>query len=140
MSNDSPWPPEWPVDNKPTSFYHLSGAVREAVDFCYTLRRKNSKEDVPWNGPPLPEFLKAQCHEFHDALTADKMEYQLEGQDRDAMDVIIGIAMQLGMEQGRRSLKQDIDDELKVVETITAECAVPIAAYVRDLRDRMRQA
>ena len=96
---------DWPKDGKAADFSDLADAVRDTIRHCYTLKRKNKNVDVDWNGPDLPECMQATCLTFDEQLQADKLKYSKEDQGRSAIDVIIGIALQLGIEQGRRMYK-----------------------------------
>lgn len=70
------------------------------------MRRKNRTKDVPWDGPDIGDHEKATCHSIPDNLKADYLAESKEDQGRDALDEIIGIALRLGIEQGRRIFRQ----------------------------------
>ncbi|MHA2280096.1 MAG: hypothetical protein ACXAC5_04370 [Promethearchaeota archaeon] len=126
---------EWPEDGKAMCFEALSDSVREVVRHCYTLSRKNKKKDVDWKGPSLPRCMQATCLSFEDNLKAESLEYQLHDQGRDAMEVIIGIAIQLGIEQGRRALKEEVLKEVKYMEMYL----VGLSAEYRKIEDKLKK-
>ena len=102
---------EWPEDNKPADFEVLCGHVRKAILYAYDMQRKNRGKAIPWDGPPTmqeagPDFL----------LSADRLKYAEEDQGRDALDTLIGIAVQLGIEQGRRVAADRPD--MRLLETL----------------------
>lgn len=107
---------DWPKDGSPAVFEDLNNAVRDVVRHCYTIRRKNKDKDVAWKGPEFPECMRATCIPFDLALQADNLKYSQEDQGRSAMDVIIDIAIQLGIEQGRRMYKSELKHNVNRLE------------------------
>lgn len=55
-----------------------------------------------YDGLPLGEREACGALQPVDALTSESLEYNLTNQGRDVVDVILGLAVQLGIEQGRR--------------------------------------
>ena len=96
---------EWPKDGSSLSFSDLADAVRKALRAAYSIKRKDRKRNIKWTGPPQGESCAHCCLAPADALTAESLKYNLDDQGRDALDVIIGIAIQMGIEQGRRNFK-----------------------------------
>lgn len=99
---------KWPKNNKPADFSLLAEAVRDAIKQTYRLRRRSTKKDVDWKGPEAPNHLLAVCGEFRDRLTASRLKWEYQDQGRSTIDIIITIAIQLGIEQGRRMLKKEL--------------------------------
>ena len=99
----------WPDDEGAATFSDLCDSVRDALEFAYDLKRKNAGKTIPWNG--LPTMQEAGTDFL---LDSENLRYSEEDQGRDALDVIIGIAVQLGIEQGRRISKE----RLRVVEVV----------------------
>ena len=93
---------QWPEDNKTVTFSDLVTSVRECVDFHYRLSRKNTVEPMNYQGYDIGSSVKATSLSPDEALSLEQLDYDLTVQGRDAMDTIIGIAIQLGVEQGRR--------------------------------------
>lgn len=94
---------KWPKDNKYASFRDLCKPISEAIRFCYKLERHNEGKDCPWTGLPLIQSA-GYGMSGEEALSAERLKYDLEEQGRDALHMIIGIALKAGMEQGRRIL------------------------------------
>lgn len=89
-------------EDAPYSYADLADPVRKALKFAYKMRRQNKGQDIPWDGPPIGELQAANCLDFAHNLSAEALEYAEEDQGRDALEEIIGVALRLGMEQGRR--------------------------------------
>lgn len=92
----------WPTDGKPADFSDLVAPIVKAIKFTHTLDRQNTDKDVPWDGPNIGASELACCFDPLYALSAEMLAYDEEDQGRDALEVIIGIALQIGIEQGRR--------------------------------------
>ncbi len=91
------WPLEGPVD-----FEELTGPVCRAIRFGYQLERRNKDTSIPWTGLDIGKCEKAAGFSPHDKLHSTNLEYDENEQGRDALEVLVGIAVQLGAEQGRR--------------------------------------
>lgn len=122
----------WPKDGSPASFSDLTEPIRKIVRHCYSIQRKNKNKDVDWKGLELPECMSATCLTFDEKLKADNLKYEKEDQGRSAMDVIISIAVQLGIEQGRRMYKQEIMHELTYLQLYSDS----IARTLLNLQDK----
>ena len=92
---------EWPADNKPARFQELTWPITRAIRHAYALKRLPLK-DILWIGLPNGERERCSCHEPEETLEAENLEYSRKDQGRDALEEIVGIAVRLGMEQGRR--------------------------------------
>ena len=95
-------PIKWPDDGSPLDYQSLADPIRKAVRFAYEMSRKNVGHSVPWNGPAIGRPEAATSLEAKHRLSAEALKYSEEDQGRDALDEIIGIAVQIGIEQGRR--------------------------------------
>lgn len=104
---------KWPDDGKPASFPDLVEPVCKALRQAYSMRRKNKDKDIKWTGPSQARSCSASCFEHEEHLMADNMRYSLEDQGRDALTEIVGIAVQLGIEQGERMFKTSTVYELE---------------------------
>ena len=93
----------WPKDGSPLMFDSLAEPIRKAIEFAYSIKRKNEDKRIPWNGPDIGYSERAACLSPKEALSKDNLAYSLEDQGYDALDTIIMLAVQLGMEQGRRA-------------------------------------
>jgi len=92
----------WPEDDKPIDFEQLSAPLVRAVRFAYKLQRQNTDKDIPWSGPEIGKDCAATCLPPKTALSAKNLAYSNDEQGRDALTEIIGLAIQMGIEQGRR--------------------------------------
>jgi len=92
----------WPDDNQPASFEKIADAVCDAIKFAYKLKRKNLDLDIPWKGPNIGKSERGTCLQPHEQLTAEYLNWVEQEQDRDALDEVVGLALRLGIEQGRR--------------------------------------
>lgn len=76
--------------------------LREAFGFAYDLTRTNESSDVPYGGYDIGRDERAGSFSPAERLTAEQLRYDELDQGRDAATVILGLAVQLGVEQGRR--------------------------------------
>ena len=97
---------KWPEDEtKTVSFRYLVKPVKDAILFAYDIKRKNKGKDIPYNGYDIGKRNKATDFSPDEKLKARNLEYSDVEQGRDALTEIIGIAVQLGIEQGERNFK-----------------------------------
>jgi hypothetical protein len=101
-----PWPDK---DDEPAMFEPIADAICNAIRFAYKMTRQNINKDIPWSGPNIGSEEKATCHQPIEQLSAKTLAYSLEDQGRDALDEIIGLALRLGIEQGRRILRSSLE-------------------------------
>jgi hypothetical protein len=97
----------WPKDNETVSFWNLTGPVCFAIRQAYELVPKDYGKKIVWSGLTLPKNMKVTSLEFDERLIRKQLEYEEEDQGRDPLEVIVGIAVQLGIEQGRRLNEKD---------------------------------
>jgi len=98
----------WPTkEDQVVPFYLLAGAVRKAFEATFELEDIAPDMDVPWTGPPLGKRELVTCQNPIERLKAEYLAYELEDQGRDKLDALIGLALQLGIEQGRRCLRSE---------------------------------
>jgi len=72
------------------------------LKFAYKMKRQNQNFDIPYDGFDIGRQQWASCFHANETLSAEHLRFIKEDQGRDALDEIIGIAVQLGIEQGRR--------------------------------------
>ena len=106
----------WPKDGKHIRFTKLTGPVYRAICDAYTLTKIDYGEGIKWTGPDLPESMAATSLPYNERLTREQLEYSEQDQGRDPLEEIIGIAVQLGMEQGRRLAKYDLKVALELLD------------------------
>jgi hypothetical protein len=133
---------EWPRDpNQCVSFTDITGPL---VDSARRLLKVEwDGKDVPYEGFPLGLEMQAGSFNPDEKLKAEQIRYDDEDQGRDPLEVMIGIAVQVGIEQGRRidRQKNGARTEYEVSEAIeqaAAELPLPreqaamLAFLVRD--------
>lgn len=99
-------------DLKPWKFEELCKAIRRSIEFAYQMERKNEGKSIPYDGPELTSSrILATSFNIKESFTDDGTEWcglrHSDERARDALDVIIGKALHLGMEQGWRILGED---------------------------------
>lgn len=95
-----PWPEDGTVD-----FDELVEPVVKAIKFAYNLRRKNLNKDIPYKGYERKHCLST-CLSIGSTLSAENLQYEQREQGRSALETIVGVAVQLGFEQGIRYQKE----------------------------------
>lgn len=96
---------DWPKDGMPLDYQAIHDPIVKAIRFAYDLIRKNQNRSIPWKGPSIGRPEAATSLEARNRLSAEMLRYSEEDQGRDALDEIIGVAIQIGIEQGRRIQK-----------------------------------
>lgn len=89
-------PTTWPDNDVPVNFEALVEPIAR------WLRSYIGGRVEIYDGFPLGTQEAAGALQPIDALTPTSIDYALNHQGRDAYDTIIGLAIQLGIEQGRR--------------------------------------
>ena len=105
---------EWPKDGSPVDFAELADPIRNAIDFAYDLKRINEEEPILWEGLDISKHEKITTPAPNWSLSLEGLKYN-QDQARSALTAIITIAVQLGIEQGRRLIKQEIALDLKTI-------------------------
>ena len=114
----------WPEEGGTVRFSDIADPLRDAIDQIYELRRKPPC-DVEWTGYGFPG--DDRCEQPEVRLTARSLDYDEHEQCRDPMRVIIGLAVQLGIEQGVRAERSRRESQQEI-STKTWEVAVQIGA------------
>ena len=100
---------DWPPDDAPANFEDLTAPICAAIRFAYRLQRRNQDRDIPWSGPEIGAEERATALLAQAQLGAVNLAYSLDDQGRDALTEIIGLAVRLGIEQGRRIVKSSAE-------------------------------
>lgn len=93
---------EWPDNDKPAYFEDITAPIIKALKYAYRLQRKNKGNDIPYNGFEIGKDSLATCLNAKYQLSAESLAYAMDDQGRNALEEIIGLAVRLGIEQGRR--------------------------------------
>lgn len=113
----------WPKDGGPLSFEQITRPVIHAIRFAYDMKRRDRRRNIPWRGPEIGERDMACSPLAAERLKAHRLAYAEEDQGRDTLEEIVGLAIQLGIEQGRRIAKSDeeplLDKAYGAVFTVT---------------------
>lgn len=108
----------WPKDKSPVYFCDLADSIVSAIKFAYKLSRKNRGKSIPWKGYNIGKDDRATCLTPDEQLSAEGLEFNDEDQGRSAIEVIVGLAIQLGIEQGRRIANQKHEEEQRFNELL----------------------
>ena len=92
----------WNSEGKPENFSDLVNPLVDAIKFSYKLERKNEDKDIPYEGFDIGDREQISNLSPDELLKAKSLEWSKDDQGRTALEEIIGIAFQLGIEQGRR--------------------------------------
>ena len=102
----------WPMDDAPADFDLCIGPFRKALKFAYSMRRKNQKKDIPYQGLPLGHDERVCSIGPEERFTAESLAYDKDDQGRDAIEVILCCMAQINIEQGRRIALKKVREEL----------------------------
>ena len=123
---------KWPHHIEPADFEFdiLNPVVKWIIDY-YELHSneihdpRNHKDIPEWDGLPLGFHDRAVAVEPNDCLAREGLEWSYDDQGRTPLEAIISIAIQLGIEQGRRlhagKLLESIDWAKKSLSVSCAE-------------------
>lgn len=116
---------EWPEGNKPAKFSLVEPIVK-AIRKAYVIGRR-ATADISWTGPSeIGWFAQGGCLSPAEALRAEQLRYDEEKQNRTALEVIVGIAIHLGIEQGRRLTLKDLKIPVVLLDMAGSELMLAI--------------
>lgn len=95
---------DWPDDGSTVGFKDLVDPLRDALDQMYGLVRVNADRDVDYAGYNVGALHVNMSAD--EALTAEYLARVEYDQGRDPAAVLIGIAVGVGIEQGRRAERE----------------------------------
>lgn len=98
---------KWPKDDSPVSFRELVEQIREAILFAFDIKRKNRNKNIPWEGYDIGEDSKVCWPSPNEKFRVKNMKC------KEPLDVILGVLLQLGIEQGKRIFKTSTEYKLK---------------------------
>lgn len=106
----------WPNDGKPVQFEDISLPVVNAIRQLYRMRFKGYR-DVDWRGLDIGASEKACCYPPDKQLSREQLRYDSLEQGRPPLQVLVGLAVQLGIEQGRR-IERERRDPLDRIDAL----------------------
>lgn len=101
---------EWPKDSEVARFPDITDPIRKALQVAMDKGDKVYEDGIEWTGLSQGTFTGACVQAPTVALHASNLTYSNEEQNRDVFVEIISIAVQLGMEQGRRIMIDKIKE------------------------------
>jgi hypothetical protein len=116
---------EWPDNDEVVNFEELTGPVVQAIQEAYKLIPLDVSHGIEWTGLNIGKKLLAHSFSPEEALSATYLPHG----DRSPLEVIVGIAVQLGIEQGRRMAAGD------QIQKRTIELADRLAKYLEGKED-----
>jgi hypothetical protein len=108
----------WPADDTETVYFSdLTKSVADVIRFGYEMKRRNRNKNIPYNG--YNTDMEEHAGDFDPVikLKAKKLKYAEEDQGRDLLIEAIGIAVQLGIAQGRRIQRERMKVGMKLMES-----------------------
>ena len=110
---------KWPDGNKTADFDAITGPIVQALAdaignkmvWTEPVKRRggyafssgtSSIKGIDYNGLDILDNLKHVCQSPDKRLSREGLQFDWEDQGRHPVEVIVGLAVQLGIEQGRR--------------------------------------
>jgi len=88
-------------------------AVMSALRQVYYIRRKRRKiKTVKWNGPKIPEMLAGTSIDFQERLSAFQLDYAINDEGQQPLEIILSIVSNIGAEAGRELLERRLDEDI----------------------------
>ncbi len=103
----------------------LSKPICRALRFAFNIRRANTTKDVPWDGPDSIPSMADGLPDLRDQLTIEGLRRARESCSADTLESIVIIAIQLGIEQGRRMEANDGRTKFAVEFVDDGMCPAP---------------
>ena len=101
---------EWPDDGSPARFEKIVVPVARILRQILTKRRRVIPQrnlKIKYSGLRLGKSERATCLDVDELLRPEQLCEIYENQGRDVVETIVGLAVQLGIEQGRRLERQN---------------------------------
>lgn len=95
---------DWPANNKMANFESIANPLRKALQVAIDKGNKVYEEGIDWTGLKQGSKNSAIVFQPSMALHSVNLKYSNEKQGRDVFTEILNIAIQLGIEQGRREI------------------------------------
>jgi len=101
---------DWPAKNKVADFESIVEPLKKALQIAIDKGNKVYDEGIEWTGLKQGGKNSAIVFQPSEALHSINLKYSNEEQNRDVFTEILSIAVQLGMEQGRREIISELKE------------------------------
>lgn len=101
---------EWPNHNKMAIFADIADPVVKALKVAMKKNRAVYKDGIMWTGLKQGKLTEVTTLSPPATLHAKNLSYSKSDQGRDVFTEIVAIAVQLGMEQGRRTVIKELKE------------------------------
>lgn len=91
----------WPADHEPVDFQSIVQPLVRAVKAGYSISRKTQVRAVPYDGLDIAEDHRVEFGSVAELLSAGSLS-RLDRDGVSLLEVLVSVAVLLGMEQGRR--------------------------------------
>ncbi len=130
---------KWPKHSQPANIEDLIRPLRMATDEGNVRQVRIPKGDISWRGVPFGKHSRHIMPEPGELLTKRSLRYNRQEQNRDFLDTILMIAINLGIEQGRRATCE----KLKLLKTILSISVMSgswegVKDVIKSLEDEIR--
>ena len=118
---------EWPKDTTKTAYFEdLADPIVKALKFVIRNKGVRIADDVviPYKGYNIGKDDLACCFDPVEKLSTERRNYDRDNQGRDIYDLLVSLAIQLGIEQGRRILRSTMGMDHMLVKLDRIEDAI----------------
>ena len=121
---------KWPQHGRPSTHAKLAKRVSSTIKRAYKLKRVTRRDGGPselaWRGPEVGLATRSALGSAQHQLTAANLAYNAQ-RGREPIDVLAGIAISLGIEQGQRMVKTDprLQSALMLLRSAAATSGAP---------------
>ena len=137
---------KWPKDlTKTVYFDDLIEPIKKVLLFILKNGGKKIADDVviPYNGYNIGQDDLVCAFDPVSKFAPKQRIYDRDNQGRDIFDLLIGIAVQLGIEQGRRILRKQQFHSVNILKTDLSRLESGLARgddeYVQEVLENMRR-
>lgn len=91
---------DWPEDGSPADFVDLVTPLVEVFEKLYEIGWENTDEDIVYDGYEIDDLHI--CIAAEESFTSENLHWQQSDQGREPIEILLAIAVQLGIKQGRK--------------------------------------
>lgn len=102
---------DWPAGDKPARFTDILEPLCAALEEGLALGERVYDAGLSWDGLEIGRSEQATCLLVAEALTGFQLRFSIEDQGRDWKQELLGIAVRLGIEQGRRIYRSSVSSK-----------------------------